>query len=50
MYRLPENVEEIVAEHLIKGRRVEKLLYLDPETKEHKEDSKHMGFYKNSCA
>ncbi|MGI5914313.1 MAG: NADH-ubiquinone oxidoreductase-F iron-sulfur binding region domain-containing protein [Bacteroidales bacterium] len=42
----PENVEEIVAEHLIKGRRVEKLLYLDPETKEHKEDSKHMGFYK----
>jgi NADH:ubiquinone oxidoreductase subunit F (NADH-binding)/(2Fe-2S) ferredoxin/NAD-dependent dihydropyrimidine dehydrogenase PreA subunit len=42
----PEDVEEIVAEHIVKGRKVEKLLYLDPKTKEHKEDSKHIGFYK----
>ena len=42
----PEDAEEIVEEHVIKGRRVERLLYTDPETKAHVEDSKHMGFYK----
>ncbi len=42
----PEDAEEIVEEHVVKGRRVERLLYSDPETKKHVEDSKHMGFYK----
>jgi NADH-quinone oxidoreductase subunit F/NADP-reducing hydrogenase subunit HndC len=42
----PEDAEEIVEEHVVKGRRVERLLYQDPETDEHVEDSKHMGFYK----
>jgi NADH-quinone oxidoreductase subunit F/NADP-reducing hydrogenase subunit HndC len=42
----PENVEEIINEHIIKGRKVERLLYVDPKTQQHKEDSKHMGFYK----
>ncbi len=42
----PEDVEEIIAEHIIKGRKVERLLYLDPKTKVHEEDSKHIGFYK----
>ncbi len=42
----PEDVKLIVEEHVIKGRRVEKLLYKDPEKKEHVSDSKHMGFYK----
>jgi len=42
----PEDAEEIVEEHVIKGRRVERLLYTDPETEAHVEDSKHMGFYK----
>ncbi len=42
----PEDAEAIVMEHVIKGRRVERLLYTDPETEEHVEDSKHMGFYK----
>ncbi len=42
----PEDAEEIVEEHVVKGRRVERLLYTDPETKAHVEDSKHMGFYK----
>ncbi len=42
----PEDAEEIVEEHVIKGRRVERLLYKDPETESHIEDSKHMGFYK----
>lgn len=42
----PEDAADIVAEHVIKGRRVERLLYTDPEAKEHVSDSKHMGFYK----
>ena len=41
----PEDCEEIVKEHVLKGRRVGRLLYEDPKTKEHVEDSKHMGFY-----
>jgi len=42
----PADAREIIEEHVIKGRRVNRLLYLNPETKEHIEDSKHMGFYK----
>lgn len=42
----PSDAREIIDEHVIKGRRVERLLYLDPETEEHVLDSKHMGFYK----
>lgn len=41
----PEDCEEIVREHVLKGRRVHRLLYEDPETQKHIEDSKHMGFY-----
>ena len=41
----PEDAEEIVKEHVIKGRKVTRLLYEDPDTKEHISDSKHMGFY-----
>jgi NADP-reducing hydrogenase subunit HndC len=41
----PEDAAEIVAEHVIKGRRVERLLYIDPVNKEQISDSKHMGFY-----
>ena len=42
----PDDAEEIVNEHIIKGRKVERLLYKDPERKEAVSDSKHMGFYK----
>jgi NADP-reducing hydrogenase subunit HndC len=42
----PEDASELVLEHMVKGRKVERLLYLDPETKERISDSKHMGFYK----
>ena len=42
----PEDALEIVEEHVIKGRKVNRLLYTDPETKEHVADSKHMNFYK----
>jgi len=41
----PEDIREIIDEHIIKGRRVHRLLYLNPETEEHVMDSKHMGFY-----
>ncbi len=41
----PEDAEEIVAEHILKGRKVKRLLYENPETEEHVADSKHMGFY-----
>ncbi|MCF6240927.1 MAG: NADH-quinone oxidoreductase subunit NuoF [Bacteroidales bacterium] len=42
----PDDAEELVAEHLVKGRKVERLLYENPETKERISDSKHMDFYK----
>lgn len=42
----PEDAEEIVNEHIIKGRKVERLLYKEPEKKTTVSDSKHMGFYK----
>jgi NADH:ubiquinone oxidoreductase, NADH-binding (51 kD) subunit len=42
----PDDVAEIVEEHLIKGRKVERLLFRDPETKETVGDAKGMDFYK----
>ena len=42
----PEDTDEIVKEHVIKGRKVERLLYKDPEKGETIRDSKHMDFYK----
>ncbi len=42
----PEDCREIVDEHIVKGRKVIRLLYENPENKEHISDSKHMGFYK----
>lgn len=41
-----DDAEQIVEEHIIKGRKVEKLLYKDPERKEKVADSAHMDFYK----
>lgn len=43
---MPKDAKELVEEHLIKGRKVNRLLYTDPETKETVADSKHMDFYK----
>ena len=40
------DAKEIIEEHIVKGRKVTRLLYLDPETKAHISDSKHMGFYR----
>jgi NADH:ubiquinone oxidoreductase subunit F (NADH-binding)/(2Fe-2S) ferredoxin/NAD-dependent dihydropyrimidine dehydrogenase PreA subunit len=42
----PEDTREIIEEHIIKGRKVARLLYEDPKKHEHVSDSKHMDFYK----
>ncbi len=42
----PEDAEDIVKEHIVKGRKVARLLYTDPTTNTHISDSKHMEFYK----
>lgn len=42
----PEDADVIVEEHIVKGRKVERLLYENPETKEKVSDSKKMDFYK----
>jgi len=42
----PSDATEIIAEHVIKGRKVNRLLYVNPETHETVSDSKHMGFYR----
>lgn len=42
----PADAREIIEEHIVKGRKVTRLLYVDPENKETIADSKHMGFYK----
>ena len=42
----PEDAEDIIEEHVVKGRRVKRLLYHDPNSKDEIEDSSKMGFYK----
>lgn len=42
----PEDAKSIVEEHVIKGRKVRHLLYVDPKANTVIEDSRHMGFYK----
>jgi NADP-reducing hydrogenase subunit HndC len=42
----PEDARDIVEEHVVKGRKVERLLFVDPEKKEHVSDAKSMNFYK----
>ncbi|MEN8116180.1 MAG: NADH-quinone oxidoreductase subunit NuoF [Bacteroidota bacterium] len=42
----PGDAEEIIKEHVVKGRPVERLLYKDPHSEEKISDSKGMDFYK----
>lgn len=42
----PTDAEEIVKEHIIKGRPVERILYKDPKTSERISSAKGMDFYK----
>jgi NADH:ubiquinone oxidoreductase subunit F (NADH-binding)/(2Fe-2S) ferredoxin len=41
----PSDAEGIIAEHVLKGRKVERLLYKDPKQQTVVSDSKHMEFY-----
>ena len=41
----PDDAEEIITEHVVKGSKVKRLLYFDPKRQEHISDSKHMEFY-----
>ena len=43
---IPEDAEEIISEHIIGGRKIERLLYIDPKTEQTVSDSKHMDFYR----
>jgi NADP-reducing hydrogenase subunit HndC len=42
----PEDAKEIVEEHIVKGRKIVRLLYKDPKTDKIVTDSKGMEFYK----
>ena len=42
----PSDASEIIKEHIIGGRKVTRLLYVDPETGDSVSDSKHMNFYR----
>ena len=42
----PSDTEELVREHIVKGRQVERLLYRDPNSKKIISESKDMDFYK----
>ncbi|KOH46014.1 NADH-quinone oxidoreductase subunit NuoF [Sunxiuqinia dokdonensis] len=42
----PDDTLEIIDEHVVKGRIVERLLYTDPNTKSQISESKNMDFYK----
>ena len=41
----PADAEEIIKEHVVKGRQVERLLYSDPKTGLKVSESKGMNFY-----
>ncbi len=42
----PNDARELIKEHIVKGRKVTRLLYENPVSKESVPDSKHMGFYR----
>lgn len=42
----PSDASEIINEHIVKGRKVQRLLYENPVSKESVPDSRHMGFYR----
>jgi NADP-reducing hydrogenase subunit HndC len=42
----PEDAQTIIEEHVIKGKKIERLLYRDPKSNEIIKDAKHMDFFK----
>lgn len=43
---MPDDAEEIIESHIMKGEKVQRLLYFDPDKKESVDNSKDMSFYK----
>ena len=43
---VPDDADEVVREHIIGGRKIKRLLYIDPKTEKTVSDSKHMDFYR----
>ena len=43
---VPDDADEVVREHIIGGRKIKRLLYIDPKTEKIVSDSKHMDFYR----
>ena len=43
---VPDDADEIVREHIIGGRKIKRLLYIDPKTEKTVSDSKHVDFYR----
>ncbi|MCQ2159178.1 MAG: NADH-quinone oxidoreductase subunit NuoF [Bacteroidales bacterium] len=42
----PKDAEEIIREHVLGGNKIQRLLYVDPETNASVSDSQHMNFYR----
>lgn len=42
----PEDTRELIREHVVGGRKVDRLLYCDPTSGQHISDSNHMNFYR----
>ena len=43
---VPDDADEIVGEHIIGGRKIERLVHIEPKTEKTVSDSKHMDFYR----
>lgn len=43
---VPDDADEVVREHIIGGRKIKRLLYIDSKTEKTVSDSKHMDFYR----
>lgn len=41
-----DDVDEIISKHIVEGQMVERLLYIDPKTKEKIDTQHHMNFYR----
>lgn len=47
---VPDDADEVVREHIIGGRKIKRLLYIDPKTEKTVSDSKHMDSIESRCA
>ncbi|MGL4779990.1 MAG: NADH-ubiquinone oxidoreductase-F iron-sulfur binding region domain-containing protein [Bacteroidales bacterium] len=42
----PDDADDIIRQHVLEGKKTERLLYVDPKTDQTVSDSKHMDFYR----